>query len=114
MPGAMFVQPVRRGENAKVIDTDAFVQLFKDDMKRVPMRERGFYETVVGVRSMRFSNIAHAFVVFEARLGGEGARAGRGVDSIQLVFDRDRWWVASITTAFERPGMAIPKELYGN
>jgi len=111
LPGARFVQPPRPGETAKAIDADAFVQLFRDDMKRVPMRERGFHETVLGVRKFEFGRIAHAIVVFEAKHGGPDARGGRGVDSIEFVSTPDGWRIVSITTEVERPDRPIPKEL---
>jgi hypothetical protein len=53
-------------------------------------------------------------VIFEPQIGKEPpARKIRGLDSIELAFDGERWWVAAITTDFETPERAIPPGIVG-
>jgi hypothetical protein len=109
------VQPTKGGTSVTSMNVDAFIDLFKADVIKHRMNELGFHETIASRRIVTFGNIAHAFVVFEARLGpDDGSPPHRGVDSIQLIRKGDRWWVASITTQFERPGRPIPEELLGS
>ena len=43
---------------------------------------------------------------------GDALRRRKGVDSIQLVKQGGRWWVASITTQFESEGLKVPKSFH--
>lgn len=105
---AVFVQPPR-GDVPRIWDTDEFVQDFKDFIASSPAKERGFHERIVARRTDTFGTIAHSYVVFESRFEEEGEPVGRGLDSIQLVKHEGRWWVVSITTAFETPNQPLPK-----
>lgn len=71
----------------------------------------GFWETGIGRRIDRFGNVAHVFSTYEARLTGpDGPVEMRGINSVQLVRQRGRWWVASMTWDSERPDNPIPAE----
>lgn len=114
LPEALIVQPAERGRGVRPLDVDGFVQVFVDDIERLRMSEVGFAERVVSTEVTRFGDIAHAFVVFEARLlAGPRTEPSRGLDSFQLVRKDDRWWIASIATQFEVPGDPIPARLLG-
>lgn len=56
----------------------------------------GFYENQLGLRVERFANIATAFQTYETRYGKDGKVEARGVNTYQLVFDKGRWWIASL------------------
>lgn len=64
---------------------------------------------MLGTRIDLFGVIAHAWVAFEGHAPGESAARTRGLDSIQLVLDRDRWRVASFTTQYETAGRKLPR-----
>jgi hypothetical protein len=111
MEDASFV--MRRGDSRPILraTTEEFIQFYLQDLDLYNMRETGFYEQVGGNTITRFNRIAHCLVVFEMRTDPESeVPVGRGVDSIQLVHDAGRWWVASIATEHERPGRLIPEE----
>jgi len=80
---------------------------------RSPMFEKdSFFETEVARREFVFGNIAHVLSSYElARAPGEKPFI-RGVNSIQLFHDGDRWWVLSIAWDNERPGNPFP-DLHG-
>ncbi|KAA3605100.1 MAG: hypothetical protein DWQ01_21135 [Planctomycetota bacterium] len=108
-PKAIFVQPPRGGSKPMTLSVDEFIQLFKDDIERSPMKTSGFHEKVGRVEISRFGSLAHAMVVFEVRFDPKAEQPlGRGVDSLQLYRYDGRWWIASITTEYERPGKPIP------
>jgi hypothetical protein len=70
-----------------------------------------FYEIEVARRVDRFGNVAHVRSVYEARRHPTAAELlKRGVNSIQLFHDGDRWWVLSVLWDNERPGVAVPVE----
>jgi hypothetical protein len=60
------------------------------------LEERGFFEGEVGRVTERFENIAHAFSTYESRWTAEGDVFQRGINSIQLMWDGERWWVTNI------------------
>lgn len=70
-----------------------------------------FYEVEVGHRVERFGNIAHVWSTYEYRRSPDDAEPfGRGINSIQLFHDGDRWWVLSVLWDNERPGNPLPEE----
>lgn len=70
-----------------------------------------FYEIEVARRVDRFGNVAHARSVYEARRHPHDAELlKRGVNSIQLYHDGERWWVMSVLWDNERPGVEVPAE----
>ena len=70
--------------------------------------ELGFYENVLGLRIERFGNLATAFQTYETRYGKDGKVEARGVNTYQLVFDKGRWWIASLLFTPETEKQKIP------
>lgn len=72
--------------------------------------ESGFYEVEIGRIVEEFNGIAQVFSSYETRTEVEGEPFTKGINSIQLVYDEDRWWVVNILwgTATEESG--IPKK----
>ena len=69
-----------------------------------------FYEMEVAHRVERFGNIAHVWSTYEYRRSPDAAPHGRGINSIQLFHDGDRWWVLSVLWDNEREGNPLPEE----
>ena len=76
-----------------------------------PAYAGGFYEREVHRVTRRYGSIAHVFSTYETRRSPAGPVAYRGVNSLQLFHDGERWWIASATWQSERPGAPIPAEL---
>jgi len=70
----------------------------------------GFYEKEVHRTTERFGNIAHVFSTYESRIKENGPVIARGVNSIELFWDGERWWIASAIWDEERPGKPMPAE----
>ncbi|NIR35377.1 MAG: hypothetical protein GWO22_04935, partial [Actinobacteria bacterium] len=82
-----------------------FIEDWESFFRDANIGETGFYENIAAMKVTEFGGLAHAFVVFEPRIGPDPPeRQVRGLDSIELSWDGERWWVAAITTDFERPG----------
>ncbi|MCC6409080.1 MAG: hypothetical protein IT453_18105 [Planctomycetes bacterium] len=106
--GAVWVAPIAPGAAARGDGTDAFVQGFRAAIHSSPELARGFHERIVHARIDRFGTVAHAWVAFEGFVPGDGRALTRGLDSLQLVFVRGEWRVASFTTQYEGGELSIP------
>jgi hypothetical protein len=70
-----------------------------------------FHEVEVARRVDRFGNWAHVRSVYEAFVGpAAGETSTRGVNSIQLFHDGERWRVVSVLWDNERPGVEVPSD----
>jgi hypothetical protein len=72
--------------------------------------QNGFFEREIHRVTRRFGNIAHVFSTYESRSTVDGPVQGRGVNSVQLFWDGQRWWIANATWDSERPDNPIPAE----
>jgi hypothetical protein len=73
-------------------------------------KEHSFFETELARRTETFGNITHVFSTYEAREeAGERQLLGRGINSIQLVYDGRRWLVVNMIWDDEREGNPIPE-----
>lgn len=91
------------------LGVDGFLDDWRAFFRDRQLEDKGFYEGIGGMKVVEFGGIAHAFVIFEPWIGpDEPERKARGLDSIEMAFDGERWWIAAITTDFERPGTPIP------
>ena len=106
-PGARLV-PTRLGPDgrpaADIFDLEGYIA------SRTPMFEKdSFFETEIGRRTFVFGNIAHVLSSYELSRAPGKEPFMRGVNSIQLYNDGNRWWVLSIVWDSERPGNPLPE-----
>jgi len=72
-------------------------------------KSHGFFERGIANRVEEFGNLVHVWSTYESRHAANDAQPfARGVNSIQLVHARGRFWVASILWDEERPGVTLP------
>ncbi|HEV8239163.1 MAG TPA: hypothetical protein VGS57_07340 [Thermoanaerobaculia bacterium] len=70
-----------------------------------------FHEIEVARRVDRFGNWAHVRSVYEARKSpGDPELLKRGVNSIQLFHDGQRWQIVSVLWDNEREGVVVPAD----
>lgn len=72
--------------------------------------QNAFYETELAHRVERFGRIAQVFSTYESRREPDAEPFARGINSFQLYFDGERWWVCSILWDQEAEGRPIPEE----
>jgi len=109
LPEAVVVFAPRGSAPAQIMDLEAFITDFQTFYSDRDLVSNGFRETLAGRRVTEYGNIAHAFVVFEPRVGPNwDGPTTPGVDSVDLVRRNGRWWVASITTQFSSDDLPIP------
>ena len=109
VPGAKFViVGVKEGgsePSVAVLDHQEFV-----DRSDAGMVQEGFFEKEIHRITRRFGNVAHVLSTYEARRTADGPVIERGVNSLSLYFDGQRWWIANAAWDVERPGNPIPQE----
>jgi hypothetical protein len=108
VPGARLIPAVadtaRAGASARVLTVEDYIQ-FADEY----FTSNGFFEREVARRADAFGNIADLWSVYESRHAAEDREPfQRGINSIQLLKDGDRWWVVTIYWDAERPDNPIP------
>jgi hypothetical protein len=114
LENALIVFSPSRTQPMRPMSVDGFIQDWKDFFRDAELEDKGFYETIAAMEVTEFGGLAHAFVIFQPRVGSaEPSRPVRGLDSIELAWDGERWWIASITTDFEGPGKVIPDWIGG-
>ena len=110
----MFVPPVRPGQEITGSDVDGFVSRFEKGAaarKEKGEAAQGFFEREIARRTDCFSNLCQVFSTYESRHTASDAKPfERGVNSIQLVNDGKRWWIASVAWDAEKPDKPIPPQ----
>ena len=78
------------------------------------LESNGFFEREAYRIEERFGNIAHVFSTYESFRTEDEMEAGahfvRGINSFQLLFDGDRWWVLQVYWQAETPDQPIPDQ----
>ena len=75
--------------------------------------KNGFYEKEVARRVEQFGQIAHIWSTYESRHDPSDAKPFmRGINSIQLFNDGNRWWILAIYWQHESPEHAIPEKYF--
>ena len=114
LPVGMLVPP-RKPEEAlfTVIDVDGFEERYKKSMaaaKEKGTPPTGFFEKELSRRTDCFGNICQIFSTYESRHTESDAKPFvRGINSIQLLRDGQRWWIASVIWDVERSDNPIPQ-----
>lgn len=107
-PGARLLptrpKPGGTGADAIVLDVEGYIQ-----RAGAFFQQNGFFEREVARRTEQWGNIAHAFSTYASyHAAGDTLPFSRGINSIQLLRDGDRWWVVTIYWDAERPGLSLP------
>lgn len=78
------------------------------------LEERGFFESEIGRVTEEFKSITHAFSTYQSRWTPEDPEPfQRGINSIQLFHDGDRWWIVNIFWRGVPGDEAIPDRYLG-
>ncbi len=70
----------------------------------------GFEEIVIGIKVNEFNGIANVFQSFYCK-NLKGTYEARGVNSFQLVYANNRWWIASTTFTNESEESPLTSDL---
>lgn len=71
----------------------------------------GFHEQEIARRTERFGSLVHVWTTYEARRSlTDASPFMRGINSVQLLNDGQRWWVMSVYWLAESPDQPLPPE----
>jgi len=89
-----------------VLDIEGFIARVEPFFEK-----EGFYEKEIARRTEQFGNIAHAWSTYESRHDPNDPEPFmRGINSIQLFNDGNRWWIVNIYWQQESVEHPIPQE----
>lgn len=75
-----------------------------------PLIEKtGFHEHEISRREERYGHIAQVFSTYEAHTEKEPMHM-RGINSLQLIHDGQRWWIVSLMWQAETPDQPLPND----
>lgn len=79
------------------------------DMNKKYFEKGGFLDSEVHRQVDSFGHMAQVWSTYESRHSAEEKDPYiRGINSIQLLKDKDRWWIVNVFWDFETPGNDIP------
>jgi hypothetical protein len=109
VPGARLIPTGPRpsgGVGSRVLTVDEYITRASGFFDK-----EGFYERESARRTEIFGNIAHLFSTYESRHKPDDAQPfQRGINSIQLMNDGQRWWVVTIFWQGEDKEHPLPQK----
>ncbi|MBK5098051.1 MAG: hypothetical protein JJE01_09730 [Gemmatimonadetes bacterium] len=111
IPEALVVLRTSR-EGSTVFSVDGFVQDFVAFIEQADVEQTGFTERILDMQTFEWGDIAHALVLFDSDIPGDGREPRAGVDSFQLIKRDGRWWIASISNERPSADLQLP-EVFG-
>lgn len=108
-PGARLIPTGPRpngGVGSRVLTVDEYITRASAFFEK-----EGFYERETARRTESFGSIAHAFSTYESRHAPNDAQPfQRGINSIQLMNDGQRWWILTIFWQGEDKANPLPQK----
>jgi len=77
---------------------------------RFTSRKMGFYEWEIGRKTEEYGTICHVFTTYATKFTKDGAITNRGINSIQLLKDQNRYYILHIFWGAENLGFALPEK----
>lgn len=74
------------------------------------LEEEAFYEHGVMGNVWRYAHIATVSSPYESRRAPNETPFARGINTFQLSYDGNRWWIVSIAWEAETPGFPLPSK----
>jgi hypothetical protein len=101
----MAVGPKKEGGfGYRVMDVEGYIKSSGSYLET-----NGFFEREASRVVEQFGQIAHVFSTYESRHKADDAKPFmRGINSIQLMHDGNRWWIVSVYWEGERPDNPLP------
>ena len=95
-PGARLIPTAKPGANdglaPQMLDVEGFIARVEPYFA-----ENGFFEKEITRRTEQFGCIAHVWSTYESRHNADDPKPFmRGINSMQLFYDGNRWWIVTI------------------
>jgi hypothetical protein len=88
----------------RIITPDEYVELFSTRITT------GFFERELHRETESYGAIVHVFSTYETKEKKDGPVTNRGINSIQLFFDGNRYFVTNIFWSAESMGFPLPEK----
>ncbi|MEY4929421.1 MAG: hypothetical protein RI909_145 [Bacteroidota bacterium] len=92
----------------KALSPDEYIEFF------TPRIATGFFERELNRKVEEFGTVVHAFSTYETRDQKDGPATNRGINSIQLFKDNDRYYIVNVYWCAESMGFELPKKYVSN
>lgn len=89
-------------QSIQTVSLEEFIQMVTEGS-----HESSFQEYELGKTVDEYNGIAQ---VFQAYYSKDGEQQERGINSYQLVYSENRWWIANIIWTGDSNGVKIPKK----
>ena len=107
-PGASFTRINKEG-TVDLMNTETFLRSFRERLDKGLIKS--FHESEIARTSQIFGPMAHIFSTYRKGINvADPLKMGRGINSLQLFHEADRWRVCAILWLDERPDSPIPPE----
>ena len=108
--GARLIPTAKPGANdglaPQILDVDGFIARVEPYFA-----DHGFFETEIARRTEQFGHIAHVWSTYESRYSADDPKPFmRGINSFQLFYDGNRWWIVNIFWQQESVEDPIPEK----
>lgn len=75
------------------------------------LKKSDFYEEEIGRQEMVFGGIAQIYSAFQYKFSKNGKIEARGINCIQLIKEKGRWWITNLIWEDETEKIRIPNNL---
>lgn len=100
--------PTRKSENGeltvKALATGEYIQLFSSRISG------GFFEKELHRVAETYGSMTHLFSTYETKEKKDGPVTNRGINSIQIFYDGQRYFIINIFWCAESLGFALPEK----
>ncbi|NIM91469.1 MAG: hypothetical protein GTO17_11035 [Candidatus Aminicenantes bacterium] len=106
-PNARFIRITQDGVDK--MDVESFTASFRERVETGALKS--FFEAELSRKTHAYGSIAQVFSTYHKRMNTEDPEGLiRGINSLQLYNDGQRWWIISILWEDERGDNLIPQE----
>jgi hypothetical protein len=113
VPGARLIPAVYRPDSVprlRQLSVEDYITLAGPSLEK-----NGFFETEIARQVDQYGGVVQAFSTYESRHKADDPKPFvRGINSIQLFNDGQRWWVVTVLWEGERPDNPIPEKFLGS
>ena len=81
------------------------------DKAGASLERNGFFEVEIARKQENYGTVVHLFSTYESRKNADDVEPmARGINSIQLMYDTERWWIMNVFWRGESEDNPIPAE----
>lgn len=106
-PDARLVPTVKNADSTnftyRILTPEEYITRFSS-------RKMGFYEWEVSRKTEEYGTICHVFTTYATKFTKQGEITNRGINSIQLLKDKNRYYILHIFWGAENLGFPLPEK----